>query len=49
MKYKSTEDFHNHLLEAIEIKRCYHLNKFEEKKSDEDKGQLMLLPGRITL
>ena len=38
MKYKSSEEFHNHLLEAIEKKRSYHLKKFEEKKSDEDKG-----------
>lgn len=38
MKYKSSEEFHDHLLEAIEKKRRYHLKKFEKEKSDEDKG-----------
>lgn len=38
MKYKSSEEFHNHLLEAIDKKRRYHLKKFEEEESDEDKG-----------
>ena len=38
MKYKSSEEFYNHLLEAIEKKRRYHLKKFEEENSDEDKG-----------
>jgi len=38
MKYKSAEEFHNHLLEAIEEKRLYHVKKYEAQKSDEDKG-----------
>ena len=38
MKYRSSEEFHDHLLEAIEKKRGYHLKQFEEHKSEEDKG-----------
>jgi len=49
MKYKSSEEFHNHLLEAIEKKRSYHLKKFEEKKSDEDKGAVDALAWAHTI
>jgi hypothetical protein len=49
MKYKSSEEFHNHLLEAIEKKRSYHLKKFEDKKSDEDKGAVDALAWAHTI
>ena len=49
MKYKSSEEFHNHLLEAIEKKRSYHLKKFEEKKSEEDKGAVDALAWAHTI
>jgi len=49
MKYKSSEEFHNHLLEAIEKKRSYHLKKFKEKKSDEDKGAVDALAWAHTI
>jgi len=49
MKYKSSEEFHNHLLEAIEKKRSYHLKIFEEKKSDEDKGAVDALAWAHTI
>jgi len=49
MKYKSSEEFHNHLLEAIEKKRSYHLKKFEEEKSDEDKGAVDALVWAYTI
>lgn len=43
MKYKSAEEFHNHLLAAIEEKRLYHVKKFEAHKSDKDKGAVEAL------
>jgi len=49
MKYKSSEEFHNHLLEAIEIKRSYHLKKFEKDKSEEDKGAVDALAWAHTI
>lgn len=49
MRYKSSEEFHSHLLEAIEKKRCYHLEKFEEEKSDEDKGAVDALAWIYTI
>lgn len=49
MKYKSSEEFHDHLLEAIEAKRSYHLKKFEEGKSDEDKGAVDALAWAHTI
>ena len=49
MKYKSSEEFHDHLLEAIEAKRSYHLKKFEEGKSDEDKGAVDALAWAYTI
>jgi hypothetical protein len=49
MKYKSAEEFHHHLLEAIEKKRSYHLEKFEEGKSDEDKGAVDALAWAYTI
>ena len=49
MKYKSSEEFHNHLSEAIEKKRSYHLKKIEEKKSDEDKGAVDALAWAHTI
>ncbi len=49
MKYKTAEEFHHHLLEAIEKKRGYHLKKFEEKKSVEDKGAVDALAWAYTL
>ena len=49
MKYKSAEEFHNHLLEAIEKKRSYHLERFEEGKADEDKGAVDALAWAYTI
>ena len=49
MKYKSSEEFHDHLLEAIEEKRLYHLKRFEEGKSDEDKGAVDALAWVYTI
>ena len=49
MKYKSAEEFHQHLLEAIEKKRRYHLEKFESEKSAEDKGAVDALAWIYTL
>lgn len=49
MKYKSAEEFHHHLLEAIEKKRSYHLEKFEEGKADEDKGAVDALAWAYTI
>ena len=49
MKYKSAEEFHQHLLEAIEKKRGYHLKKFEQEKSIEDKGAVDALAWAYTL
>ncbi len=40
MKYKSAEDFHEHLLKAIEEKRSYHVKRYETDKKDEDKGAI---------
>lgn len=49
MKYKSSEEFHNHLLEAIEKKRSYHLKKFEVDKSAEEKGAVDALAWAHTI
>lgn len=49
MKYKSSEEFHEHLMEAIEKKRGYHLKRFEEHKSEEDKGAVDALAWTFTL
>ena len=49
MKYKSSEEFHDHLLKAIEAKRSFHLKKFEEEKSDEDKGAVDALAWAHTI
>lgn len=49
MKYTSSEEFHDHLLEAIEKKRRHHLKKFEEHKSAEDKGAVDTLAWVYTL
>ena len=49
MKYTSAQEFHDHLLETIEKKRSYHLKKFEEHKSEEDKGAVDALAWVYTL
>ncbi|RZW19429.1 MAG: hypothetical protein EX260_07620 [Desulfobulbaceae bacterium] len=49
MKYKSSEEFHDHLLGAIEKKRGYHLKRFEEHKSEQDKGAVDALAWAYTL
>ena len=49
MKYKSSQEFHDHLLETIEKKRGDHLKKFEENKSEEDKGAVDALAWVYTL
>jgi hypothetical protein len=49
MKYHSPEEFHNHLLEAIEKKRIYHLDKFKAEKSEEDKGAVDALAWVYTI
>jgi hypothetical protein len=49
MKYKTSEEFHDHLLEAIEKKRSYHLKRFEEQKSEQDRGAVDALAWAYTL
>lgn len=49
MRYKSAEEFHNHLLEAIEKKRSYHLEKFETEKTGEDQGAVDALAWVYTI
>lgn len=49
MKYKSSNEFHDHLLDAIEKKRSYHLKKFTSEKSDEDKGAVDALAWVYTI
>ena len=49
MKYKTAEEFHNHLLEAIEKKRSYHHEKFKAEKTDEDKGAVDALAWAYTI
>jgi hypothetical protein len=49
MRYKSSKEFHDHLLEAIEKKRSYHLQRFAQSRSDEDKGAVDALAWAYTL
>ena len=49
MKYNTAEEFHHHLLEAIDKKRGYHLKKFKEEKSAEHKGAVDALAWAYTL
>ena len=49
MKYKSSEEFHDHLLEAIEKKRRYHLEKFRTEQTEKDKGAVDALAWAYTI